>query len=644
MPTIRFPGKQPDTPKATQLSPHAQALLDEQRRQNSDSPFVQSLMPTEQMTGSSMALPLKRSDPYVFESQPSELADEHDLQRFYETVKMGHSKAAHGTGDFDRLSLDLEWSKHWRQAIQETSNEIKKEKGTTSFSTRYRIRYQPENKMDPASLKKTSTHFAPVAKRPVGSSANYGTISPTVPSCELDDEADSSGGVESRIRPRVVRRPVGGAPVPSSLHKNDAKPSNHHVPVSRKTPSNRVVKAQKHSGLRADDPGPSYVYGPTFGRRLLRRLARVQEQWRFTNDEPELASSVGYITSDLLSRDPHHAQEQLSFPDDETQSTFSAGTMDTALSPLIPAELPALQIDSPEPTFSVGPASSPLEAQEQLSFADDDCRSNFIPGTPYMTAELPALQDDSPKHFGIRPASSALEAQEQTSLSDGELAPSSSAASNTSTIFSSSPLPAAELPANVDASPSPIPISPTKPPFDPLPPRQSASFLVSTLTPAAFLPKIYPTDTIRFVKLGRRVVPRVVPLNLTAEARARVDAGTPFIEGLLTRNRELNAKALEGLAMIEGVLGDEVAKILQAESLADLRRCGDGSGSVAELEGGEVKVGDGDEGAVDGKGDGGVEGFDEKEDLLMAGEEEHGEQEWEMVDDEMEDVQGWTVL
>lgn len=577
MPTVRFPGTQPDVPKATQLSPHAQALLDEQRRQNRDSPFVQSLMPTGQMTGSSMALSLNRSDPYVFESQPSELAEKHDLQRFYDTVKMGHSKAAHGTDDLNRSKIDQEWFEYWRQAIQEASNEIKKEKDTTSSSTRYRIRYQPENEMVPASLKKTSPHFAPVVKRSVGSSASYGTIPPKIPSCELDDEFNSSGGDEPRIRPRVIRRPVGAAPVPSSLHKNEAKPSNHHVPVSKKSLSHRVAKAQKHSGLRADDTGPSYVYGPTFGRRLLRRLAKVQETWRFTNDEPELASSVGYITSDLLSRDPHHAQEQLSFPNDETSSISNAGTVDTALSPLIPAELPALQIDSPEPTFSVGPASSALEAQDQPSLSDDVLI----------------------------------------------LTPSSSAASDTSTFFSSSPLPAAELPANVDASPSPTSnIEPLKPNDEPLPPRQSASsFLVSTLTPAAFLPKIYPTDTIRFVKLGRRVVPRVVPLNLTAEARARCDAGTPFIEGLLTRNRELNAKALEGLALIEAVLMDEVATILQAESLADLRRCGNGSESIAELEGGgdgEVKVGDwglGDEDAGD-----------------------NGDQEWDMVDAGMEDV------
>lgn len=93
-------------------------------------------------------------------------------------------------GDLTMHKIDQEWTEYWRQAIQETSNEIKKEKDTTSSSTRYRIRYQPEDKWEPASSKKTGPHFAPVLKRPVSSSASYGNVPPTISPCELDDEAN----------------------------------------------------------------------------------------------------------------------------------------------------------------------------------------------------------------------------------------------------------------------------------------------------------------------------------------------------------------------------------------------------------------------------------------------------------------------
>jgi len=56
------------------------------------------------------------------------------------------------------------------------------------------------------------------------------------------------------------------------------------------------------------------------------------------------------------------------------------------------------------------------------------------------------------------------------------------------------------------------------------------------------------------------------------EARARCDSGNLFVEGLLTNAVELQPDCRKGLAHIEQVLMDEVAKILAAESLADLRR------------------------------------------------------------------------
>jgi len=209
---------------------------------------------------------------------------------------------------------------------------------------------------------------------------------------------------------------------------------------------------------------------------------KVQEQPGPHEDQPELSSSVGYITSTLLSRDPLNALEQLSLSDNSISPTSSAGSeTSTLLSRSSPeaAEQPILSDDSPSPTSSVG---------------------------------LVETKDDSSPHL-----------------------------------------------------------------------QSASSFLVSTLTPAAFQSATYPTDKILYVKLGSRVLSRIVPLNMSSEARARCDSGNPFVEGLLTNTVDLRPSCPKGLVLIEGVLMEEVAKILAAESLADLRRYDHGTESLAEL-------------------------------------------------------------
>ncbi len=101
---------------------------------------------------------------------------------------------------------------------------------------------------------------------------------------------------------------------------------------------------------------------------------------------------------------------------------------------------------------------------------------------------------------------------------------------------------------------------------------------------------------------------------MSSEARARCDSGNPFVEGLLTNTVELRPTCPKGLALIEGVLMEEVAKILIAESLADLRRYDHGTESLAELstdEGEKLRAMDGspedkDAGEIDVEGDGSV--------------------------------------
>jgi len=570
-----FPGTHPDACKAsTQLSAQAQALLQEQRDQNRHSPFVRSLMPTGQLTESSIPPHLNCSSPYLsgLRAQP--------------TITHDH---------------------------------VQKNEEAPHVSTRYRIRYQDATDRDLDTSKRNGPESLPGAPR-CFAPLRYGTESSTMLSRYADAEIQPSFSYAPKPRTRRVRRAVGAAQGPSDLYQNDAEPSYDCGPEIR-TRLFRALEDQGPSGYYGDDAEPSYGYGPTVETRLVRRSVKVEEQPGPHEDQPGLSSSVGYITSTLLSHNPLNAPEQLS-------------------------------------------------------------------------------------------------------LSNDSISPTSSALSETSTLFSRSSLEAAEQPIHSDDSPSPTSsVGPVETNDDSSPHLQSASsFLVSTLTPAAFQSATYPTDKILYVKLGSRALSRIVPVNMSSEARARCDSGNPFVEGLLTNTVELRPSCPKGFALIEGVLMEEVAKILTAESLADLRRYDHGTGSLAELGGDadeKLQAMDGlleveDAGRIDVEGDGcvkesmpvhGMPGqaldglLEDKaarmsaikgegsvkvstvvqgltylvlEDTMHAdaanaevtnpNEKQYVDQEWEMVDTEMEDiemaeegplnmkgygedwVQGWTLL
>jgi len=453
-----------------------------------------------------------------------------------------------------------------------THDHVQKNEEAPLISTRYRIRYQDATDRDLDTPKRNSPESLPGAPR-CFATFRYGIESSTTLSRYADAEIKPSFSHGPKTRTRRVRRAVGAAQGPSTFYQDDAEPCYDCGPEVRtrlfralgaqgpsgyygddtvpsygygpevRTRLFRALGAQGPSGYYGDDTVPSYGYGPevrtrlfralgaqglsdfyddetvpsygdgpTIKRRLVRRSVKVQDQRGLPEDQSGLSSSVGYIASTLLSRDPLNAQEQLSLSDDENKLSSS-----------------------------VGPASSPLKAHEQLSLSDDEPGPTSSAGSDTLT---------SLSH-------SPSKAAEQSGLSNNEPEPSFSIG-----------LDASLLKTNDDSPPH----------------LQSASsFLVSTLTPAAFQSATYPTDRIIYVKLGSRVLSRIVPLNMSSEARARCEAGTPFIEGLLTSTLELKPRCLKGLALIEGVLMDEVAKILAAESLADLRRYDHGTESLAEL-------------------------------------------------------------
>lgn len=461
MPSTR---KYPDAHKATQLSPHAQALLDKQRHQNRGSLFVRSLVPTGQMTGSPVSLPLDRSDPYlpvIYESQPDETIEEKSLESFRNSVKMGDLKAAYGTGDLVMDEARLKLVKESNQLVQDTH------KQNAEVSTRYRIRYQPEIDGELSSPKRGSTGFAPVFRRHPGSSTRLRLVTPTTLSRDHENQFSPSFAHGPRRRLDRVRVPVGASPA-----------------------------------FYADDVKPSDNYGPTFGTRLVRRSMKVQEQSRSDEEDSKSCSSTAYIDSTLLSGNSLNVQEELSFLMDDYDFTCET------------QEQPDLN-----------------DAESGSISSTESTTSTLVSSSSPSVAEYPVLSNDPPSTTFTETNTSLPNAE------DGPLAPL----------------------------------------------RTASSFLVSTLTSAAFLPPIHLTDTILWVKVGSRILSRVIPLNMSSEARARCDAGNPFVEGLLTSTVELKPRCLKGLTQIEGVLMDEVAKILTAESLADLKKYDGGTESRAEL-------------------------------------------------------------
>jgi len=246
--------------------------------------------------------------------------------------------------------------------------------------------------------------------------------------------------------------------------------------------------------------GPPSILGPKTVTHHLHRPLRAQEQSDISDNEPEPSFGVGSDTSTRLSCTPPKAQDQPGLHGNEAKLASTVG-----------------------PRTSTALSRDLLNAHEQPGHDDDDGSES-----------------------------------------------SSCISSDTSTLSSRSSLKAQERPDLNDDDESQQP--------------QSASrFLLSVLTHAAFLPAIYPTDKIILVKLGGRVPSRIVPMNMTAEARARVDAGNPFVEGLLTNEVNIKPRCYKGLAQIEQHLSDEVAKILVAESLADLLQYKRGEESQSEL-------------------------------------------------------------